>query len=292
MSVIGKPPTVRRRRLAAELRRLRKAAELSHEEVTEQTGISRTTLYRIESARVTPQPRTVITLLDTYRVGDAERGEIIELAKVADTQGWTRPYHADLRESLTAYIAFEAEASGVRNYQSLFIPGLLQTEQYARAVIPGVWPSATTKDIDQHVQARMERQALLTKDNPLDLTVVIDEAALRRCVGGPAVMAEQMQRLQVAAKQPHVSVQVIPYAVGAHPGMPGSFSLLSFPDPDYDELVYIDSMAGDVFLESEADISQYTNTFNTLRALALSPDDSLSMIATAMHDLTREQETA
>ncbi|MFE4665274.1 helix-turn-helix transcriptional regulator [Streptomyces sp. NPDC056716] len=288
----AKPPTVRRRRLAAELRRLRKAAELSHEEVTEQTGISRTTLYRIESARVTPQPRTVIAILDTYRVGDADRSEILELAKGADTPGWLRPYHSDLREQLTAYIAFEAEASGVRNYQSLFIPGLLQTERYARAVIPGVWPSATTKDIDQHVQARMERQALLTKDNPLDFTVVIDEAALRRCVGGPAVMVEQMQRLQVAAKQPHIGVQIIPYAVGAHPGMPGSFSLLSFPAADADEIVYIDGMAGDVFLESEADISLYTDTFSALRALALSPDDSLSLIATAMHDLTREEETA
>lgn len=289
---VTKPPTVRLRRLAAELRRLRTAAKLSHEQVTDRTGIARPTLYRIERARVRPQYRTMTTLLDLYEVSDEQRNAITALFKGAETQGWLRPYRSDLRDELNAYIAFESEASTVRNYQSLFVPGLLQTEEYARAVIRGVWPSATAKDLEQHVQARMERQVLLTKDDdPLKLSAIVDEAALRRCVGGPAVMGAQMQRLQVMAERPNVTLQVIPYAAGAHPGMPGGFSLLSFPDPDDPEIVYIDSMANDLFLESEQDLRRYTATFNSLTKMALSADDSLSLIATMMHELTQGQET-
>ncbi|MBV9023522.1 MAG: helix-turn-helix domain-containing protein [Streptomycetaceae bacterium] len=290
---VAKPPTVRLRRLAAELRRLRAAAKLTHEEVIQQTGITRPTIYRIERARVRPQQRTLTTLLDLYEVSDEQRAEITALFMGAETQGWLRPsYHADLRDEYNAYIAFEAEASAVRNYESLFIPGLLQTEDYARAMTQGVWPSATTKDLDKHVQVRMERQVLLAKDDPLNLTAIIDEAALRRHVGGPLVMAEQMQRLQVLAERPNVTLQVIPYAAGAHPGMPGSFALLSFPDADDPEIVYIDSMANDLFLESEQDIRHYTTTFNTLARVALSPDDSLSLIAAMIHELMQEQETS
>jgi transcriptional regulator with XRE-family HTH domain len=284
---------VRLRRLAAELRRLRAAAKLTHEEVIQQTGITRPTLYRIERARVRPQQRTLTTLLDLYAVSDEQHAEITALFIGAETQGWLRPsYHADLRDEYNAYIAFEAEASVVRNYESLFVPGLLQTEDYARAMTQGVWPSATTKDLEQHVQARMERQVLLTKDDPLTFTAIVDEAALRRRVGGPAVMAEQMQQLQVMAQRPNVSLQVIPYDAGAHPGMPGSFSLLSFPDTDDPEIVYIDSMANDLFLESDQDLRRYTTTFNTLARVALTPDDSLSLIAATIHELTPEQETS
>ncbi|MEV6506920.1 helix-turn-helix transcriptional regulator [Streptomyces sp. NPDC051642] len=292
MSVTARPPTVRLRRLASELKRARKAAGLSQDDVTAQTRISPATLYRIEKPEGRPQMRTLMTLLDLYEVSDDQRTRITALHEGADTQGWLRPYHDALRDEYNTYIQFEAEAKIVRNWEALYIPGLLQTENYAHAVIKGHLPDATRDDLEQRVRARMERQAVLTKEHPLELTAIMDEAALRRQVGGPTVMADQLQRLQELADRPHISVRVIPYAFGAHQGMPGGFALLSFADPEDGQIVYIDSMANDSFLESAADIARYTTTFDNLRAQALSPDDSLALIAKATAELTHELETA
>lgn len=272
-------PTVRLRRLAAELRRLRRAADMSREEVSTQTGINNATLYRIETARARPQMRTLVTLLNLYGVDAEQRDYLTILCRDAAKQGWLRPYHSDLPEEYTAYISFEAEAAGVRNYESLFIPGLLQTEEYARAVIRGGLPMASQQEIEDRVQARIERQQVLTKDNPLKLWAIVDEAALRRLVGGKEVMRAQLQRLMDAVAEPHITLQIIPFSSGAHAGMPGAFVLMDFNDPMDTDLIYIDSMAGDLFLESDADISRYTSIFDNLRAVALSPDGSATIIA-------------
>jgi len=278
-------PTVRLRRLAAELRRLREESQLTREDVTQRTGINEATLYRIETAKVRPQRRTLIGLLDLYEMVDPQRSEILALSKQADEQGWLRPYHADLPDQYTAYISFEAEARSVRNYESLFVPGLLQTEDYTRAMTKGVSPTATTKEVDQRVQARMERQGVLAKERPLELWAIVDEAALRRTVGGPKVMAAQLNHLLAMTEQPLVTLQVIPFGAGAHPGMPGSFVLMDFPDPDDPLIVYIDSMAGDLFLEAEADIRRYNEIFDHLRAQAKSPADSRALIATLVREI-------
>lgn len=283
---------MRLRRLASELKRARKAAGLSQDDVTAQTRISPATLYRIEKPEGRPQMRTLLTLLDLYDVSDDVRTRILALHEGADTQGWLRPYHDALRDEYNAYIQFEAEAKTIRNWEALYVPGLLQTEPYALAVIKGHLPDAEAEDLEQRVKARMDRQAVLTKEHPLELTAIMDEAALHRQVGGPAVMADQLQRLQELADRPHITVQVIPYASGAHQGMPGGFALLSFADPDDGQIVYIDSMANDSFLESDADIGRYTTIFENLRAEALNPDDSLALIAKATAELTRELETA
>jgi transcriptional regulator with XRE-family HTH domain len=243
----AKPPTVRLRRLAAELRRLRSAAQLSRENVEEQTGVNEGTLYRLETARARPQRRTLMALLDLYGADEALRADLLAIARGADDQGWLRPYHADLAEEYTAYISFEAEARSVRNYESLYIPGLLQTEDYARAVIAGTLPMATQTQVDQRVQARMERRQLLDRDDPVELWAVFDEAAIRRLVGGREVMHAQVTHLIEAGRKPNVTVQVIPFEAGAHPGMPGSFIHLDFKDPLDPELVYVDTMAGDLF---------------------------------------------
>ncbi|MEU3352516.1 helix-turn-helix transcriptional regulator [Streptomyces sp. NPDC037389] len=272
-------PTVRLRRLAAELRRLRAGADLTREDVTGQTGINTATLYRIETARVRPQQRTLVALLDLYGVRGSQRDEVLALSQGASAQGWLRPYHSELPEEYTAYISFEAEARAVRNYESLFVPGLLQTEDYARAVIKGVLPMASTREIEQRVQARVERQAVLGNSDPLHLWAIMDEAALRRMVGDRDVMHKQLRHLTAAAREPHMTLQVIPFGAGAHAGMPGSFVLMSFPEAEDPEIVYIDSMAGDLFLEAEADIRRYGAIFDNLRAVALSPDDTSNLIA-------------
>ncbi len=269
------------------MRRLRSEAGLTREEIAASTAINQATLYRLEYAKGRPQKRTLLTLLKEYGVEEAERDAILALSSQADEQGWLRPYHADLPDELVGYISFESEARSVRNYESLFIPGLLQTEDYARATVSrGVGPGVTAKQVDQRVQARLERQVVFTKDTPLELWAIVDEAALRRVVGGPAVMTEQLRHLLKVAVEPHVMLQVIPFSSGAHPGMPGSFVLMDFSDPEDPELVYIDSMAGDLFLEAEEDVRRYDQIFDHLRALAASPDDSLNLIASAVCENT------
>ncbi|MGJ5804375.1 helix-turn-helix domain-containing protein [Streptomyces europaeiscabiei] len=273
-------PTVRLRRLASELKKLRTSADMTRDEVADRTGVNGATLYRIETARVRPQRRTLVALLDLYGISVDQRDEILALSREADVQGWLRPYHSELPEQYTTYISFEDEAASVSNYESLFVPGLLQTEDYALAVVRGVLPSASAKEVEQRVQARMERQQVLAKADPLHLWAITDEAALRRDVGGRSVMRSQMKHLAAAAQEPNVTFQVIPFAAGAHPGMPGSFVLMGFRNTTDPEVVYIDSMAGDLFLEAEADIKRYSAVFDNLRAVAEGPDRTLQLLST------------
>lgn len=274
------PPTVRLRRLAGELRALRTQASLTREEVAEQTGINAATLYRIETAKVRPQRRTLLALLDKYGVTDAgRRNGLVELSKQATQLGWLQAYESELPEEYTTYISFEAEARSVRNYESLFVPGLLQTEDYARQVIRGVLPLASDEEVEFRVQARVQRQATITRDDPLKLWVIVDEAVLHREVGGREVMGAQLRHLVGQAKQPHITLQVVPYKVGAHPGMHGAFAIMDFPDTADPELVYVESMAGALFLEREADVRRYSAVFEYLRAAALNPADSARLVA-------------
>jgi transcriptional regulator with XRE-family HTH domain len=277
-----KPPTVRLRRLAAELSKLRAGAALSREDVEEQTGINEATLYRIETARARPQKRTLVALLDLYGITDPQRSDMLALASGAEHQGWMQPYHSQLPEEYATYIAFEAEARSVRNYESLYIPGLLQTEDYARAVITGTLPMASQTQVEQRVQARMERQELLRGDDPLEMWAIVDEAATRRAVGGPAIMRAQIKHIIGAAQAPNVTFQVISYDKGAHPGMSGSFVHMAFDDPLDPELVYIDTLAGDLFLEADADIRRYRTMFQHLQAIALSPRETSAELAKAV----------
>jgi transcriptional regulator with XRE-family HTH domain len=278
-------PTVRLRRLAAEMRRLRDSHGLTREEVSERTSINEATIYRLESARVRrPQKRTLLSLLDLYGVTDPHRAELLELGRTGAQQGWLQAYHSELPEEYTTYIAFEAEARSVSNYESLFVPGLLQTEAYAHAVITGVLPMASEHQVEQRVRARLERQRLLSEPGTLKLWAILDEAALHRQVGNRGVMRAQLNHLIKVANEPNVIVQVIPYSAGAHAGMPGSFILLDFPNPADPDVVYIDSLAGDLFLEKEADLRRYRLLFEHLRAVASGPDQTASMVATLMDE--------
>jgi transcriptional regulator with XRE-family HTH domain len=285
----AKPPTVRLRRLAATLRRLRESAGLSREDVEEQTAVNEGTLYRLETARSRPQPRTLKALLNLYEVSDAVRADLLDLAKNADAQGWLRAYQAELPEEYAAYISFEHEARSVRNYESLYIPGLLQTEDYAWAVVRGTLPTATPEEVENRVKARMERQERLSGDSPLEVWAILDEAAIRRQVGGQKVMAAQLDHLLDLSKQPNVTLQVIPYDAGAHPGMPGSFVYMEFTEPVDPDLVYVDTLAGDLFLESDDDLRLYSSMFDHLRAVALNLAHTKSMISTVLKDLKEKQ---
>jgi len=272
-------PTVRLRRLAAELRLLRTSSGLTRDEIAERSGINVATLYRIEHARVRPQTRTLRTLLALYGVEGAHQDELIALLRDARQRGWLHAYQSVLPEQYTTYIGFEGEASGVWNYESLFVPGLLQTEDYARAVIRGGFPSASRDEVERRVQVRMERQDVLRGDRPLELWGIVDEAALRRQVGGRKVMYRQLRYLAESAELPQVTLQVIPFGAGAHAGMPGSFALMQFTEAAIPDVVYVDTMAGELFLEEESDVRRYKLVFEHLRAVAESADASRSLMA-------------
>jgi hypothetical protein len=199
--------------------------------------------------------------------------------------GWMQPLRAELPPVYSDYIGFESEARAVSNYESLFIPGLLQTEDYARAAIRGTLPYASTEEVETRVRARLERQALLSGDDPRRLWAIMDEAAVRRVVGGRQVMREQLARLQETAALPNVTVQVVPYEAGAHPGMPGAFIVLEFPDPIDQSLVYTESLAGGVFLEDDLEIRRYILLFDQLRAAAARPDETVTLLVEIVEEL-------
>ncbi len=208
-----------------------------------------------------------------------QQTDLLALLRDARQRGWLHAYQSELPEQYTTYIGFEGEARSVWNYESLFVPGLLQTEDYARAVIRAVLPWASRDEVERRVEVRMERQEVLRNDNPLELWVIVDEAALRRQVGGHDVMQAQLGHLVQAADLPHVTLQLIPLDVGAHAGMPGSFVFMQFGEAAIPDVIYIDSMAGDLFLEAEADVRRYRLVFEHLRAVAACPDDSRSLVA-------------
>ncbi|GAA1720071.1 helix-turn-helix transcriptional regulator [Kribbella yunnanensis] len=275
---------MRLRRLAAELTAFRAAAKLTREQVEDQTGVNQGTLWRIEKGRAKPHNGTLETLFDLYDVPARRRAELIDLASGAKYPGWLRQYREytnELSDGYATYISFESEAKALHNFETIVVPGLLQTEEYARATMIDGLPMED-EGIERRVQMRMERQTVLTRKrqgaDPLQFWAVVDEAVLHRAVGGPAVMRAQLGRLLEMNERPNINLQVIPFAKGAHPGMTGPFVRFVFGSlaPD---LVYEERLAGDLFLELEAEIDRYGYVFDQLRARALSPRDSSSLIA-------------
>ncbi|QIS21650.1 helix-turn-helix domain-containing protein [Nocardia terpenica] len=275
--------TVQLRRLAALLFEMREHAGLSKEVVSARTGINVTTLYRIETAQARPQRRTLMAMLDLYGVDGDQRTDALQLLQEAQKPGMSRPFEAAVSEVYAAYINFETEALSARLFQTSFVPGLLQTERYAWAVLDTAMPKVETSVIEQRLRARFERAKVLTRadGSPLELWVVLDEAAIQRVVGGPDVMREQLLRLIEESDKRNVILQVLPFDAGAHPAMVGSFVVLDFPDPADPELVYVEGIAGDDIVEGHNEIRRFGVMFDQLRAMALSPRDSTTLISEA-----------
>ncbi|MBL1079031.1 helix-turn-helix domain-containing protein [Nocardia sp. 2] len=277
--------TVRLRRLAAMLHEMRETAGLSKEVVSSKTGINVTTLYRIETAQARPQRRTLTAMLDLYKIGEPQRSDALQLLVDALKPGMARSFEDAVSEVYGAYINFEAEALSARFFQATYIPGLLQTQAYADAVYDTTMPKISEQVREQRIRARVERSRVLVKDDPLELWVVLDEAVVRRTVGGPEVMREQLNRIVEHTEKRNVILQILPFDAGAHPGMLGSFTLLDFPDPADPELVYVEGIASDELIEGHPEVRRYGVMFDQLRAMALSPRDSITMIAQTMDKL-------
>ncbi|GAB1642735.1 helix-turn-helix domain-containing protein [Krasilnikovia sp. MM14-A1259] len=277
-------PTVRRRRLGLELKRLREERRLSREEVAGHLEVSVSTVSRIETGRGGLRPKDLRQLLDLYGVAEeATRTDLEALARAGKVQGWWTRHAADLRSAYSTFIGLESEATWLLDFEAITVPGLLQTESYARALLASALPAMTDDAIEARVRVRMQRQrARLDGPTPVDLWAIIDESVIRRRVGGPLVMREQLKHLVEIAGRPNVTIQVLPYAAGAHPGVIGSFVVLRFAqDPD---VAYIEGVAGDVYAEG-ADVQRFTLAFDGLRAAAASPGASRDMLEAALDDL-------
>lgn len=270
-------PTVRRRRLGAELRKLREQKGMTAEEVASRLLVSQSKISRLENGRRSISQRDVRDLCEVYGVENEVLVEsLMAMARESRQRGW---WHAFGDIPYSVYIGLEAEASSVRNYESLFIPGLLQTREYAHAVVTGIQPYTDDEDVQRRVNVRMQRQGRICGADAMDsFWAVVDEAAFRRVVGNPQVMARQMEHLAEVCRQPHVNVQVIPFDKGAHPGMTGAFSILEFPESADTAVVYLEGVTSDLYLEKEADVRRYTGLYDHLRAAALSVSETRSVI--------------
>lgn len=272
-------PTLRRRELSARLKELREKAGVSVAQAAEALGCSVDKVHWIERAEWNrPRWRDVRDLLDAYTVTDSRLREyLIQLAKDSGQQDWWHPYKSMLSETYTTYIAFEGEAEQLLTFELADIPGLLQTQDYARAHASEGPAEIGADEIDERVKVRAERQRILERDNPVRLFAVIDEAALRRPVGGQEVMRAQLRHLIAMAAHPKVTIQVLPFEAGPHPGTGGRFTILSFPGAGTPDAVYIETIAGELLIES-GDVDRYQAVFRRLNAKALAPEDTIAMI--------------
>ena len=279
-------PTVPQRRLARALRRLRADANLTIEQVAEKVDLSPSTLSRLETAQATVRRGDIKELLDIYRVTDEpQRQRLLRLAVQSREQPWWHEYR-DLPEAAGADFADQADA--IRQFSALLIPGLLQTERYAREILRALRGDEASDNTERQLQLRMKRQAVLTKQEPPAYVVVLDEPVVRRVVGDRQIMHEQLQRLIEASELPNVTLHLLPFSVGAHAAMDGEFTIFSYEtssdvydDPD---VVYVENIVGGRYIESPTVTKRYNQAFQRLLQMAWDPVKS----AQALADIKRE----
>jgi transcriptional regulator with XRE-family HTH domain len=270
-------PTGRRRRLGAELRRLREEAGLTIDRVAEALECSPSKVSRIETGQVSATPRDVRDMLGLYQVDDARLEAMVQVAREARQRGWWQKF-VDVPDGVPAYVGLEAAATSIDVYMSLIVPALLQTPDYARAVIAAVRPDLPASELDRRVELRLRRQELLDQERPPVIRVLLDDALLRRPVGGPRVMAAQRRRLLADAGRPAITIQVLEVAAGAHAGMDGPFTIFGFQAPAERDVVALDSAADALYLEGPEDVARYRRVFELLLPTARSPGDSAAII--------------
>jgi len=277
MIVTGTSPTVRQRELGKRLRELRGQHDLTVEDVAEKLLCSATKISRLETGVRRPSLRDVRDLCVLYDLDEETSTDLMSLARGAREQGWWTQYE-DL--NLDPYIGLEQEAAAITCYSMYYMPALLQTEDYARTIIKAIAPKIDPVIHQQRVEVRMRRQQRLDDDNNLPrYRVLLDEAALRRRVGGTALMAAQLGKVLEAARNGKATVQVIPFDAGAHAAAEGFFVLLEFAEgSNLSPVVFIEGLTGNQYVERRADIARYREAIEYLRDSALSPRDSLSLI--------------
>ncbi|MDT0270680.1 helix-turn-helix transcriptional regulator [Streptomyces sp. DSM 44915] len=279
--------TFRSRRLGADLRNLRDSAKFSSEWVAQEMGFSRPKLNRIEGGEVRVSQNDLKALLHLYKVEDERviNAYLVE-AREAFKPGWWRAYQDAIPRSYADFITLEAQATEIKNWEPILIPGLLQTETYTRAVIqanPAILPPT---DMDELVKVLRERQAILRRelpDQPPRLWAIVGESAVRQAVGGVEVMRAQLTHLGELTEHPHIVLQVLPHGAGAHAGLTGAFVVFGLPrNPD---VVSVENMTGTLYMDQPGERQSYSDAFDHLRAAALNPADSLALIQRAAKEM-------
>lgn len=271
----GNSPTVRHRRLAAELRRLRKHAELRPEQAAAALGWSRPKLVKFETARNAPTAADVAAMLELYGAPDGYRTALIQLSRDVRKRGWWTAFDDVLPPS---YAELEDDATEIRSWQVQEIPALLQTDEYALAVIRLIHPDDNEESHLRRLQARMARRAVLTRQSPPQLRVVLDESALRRPIGGPEAMRRQLIALLEAMERPHVHIQIAPTVNGDFPGIDGSFVVLSFGGPIVLDVAYLKGVAGHIYVEDVEQVRRCAMKFDRISEAALPEAESAALI--------------
>jgi transcriptional regulator with XRE-family HTH domain len=272
--------------LGQELRRLRELKGMTAEEVAERLLVSQSKISRLENGRRSISQRDVRDLCGVYEVEDQRVVDsLMQMAKDSRQQGW---WHAFGDVPYSVYIGLETDAASLRVYDPQVVPGLLQTRPYAEALISGALPETTAADIEKRVQVRLRRQERISApESPLRLWTVLDESALRRVVGNRSLMREQLEHLVEQSQLPHVTVQVIPFDMGAHPGLNGQYAILEFPDASDSSVVYIEGVTSDLYLEKPADVQKYSVMYEHLRAQALNVEQSRQLIGEIAKEYAR-----
>ena len=275
-------PTVRRRELGARLRALRTAAGMTVDDVAVRMEVSPAKISRLETGARGVSVADVRFLCELFEVSTEERDRLLNLTRESRRRSWWQQY--GLPDSIQTYTGLEDAAVSIHQYETSLVPALLQTADYARAVTAGTAPDASLEQVEQLVQARLTRQDRLTTADALELWAVVDEAALQRPIGSAAIMREQLASLVERSRRSNVTVQILPLEAGAHPGMNSAFTLLQLEEVN--DLVYVEGLIGNFFLQSAGDLARYRRAFDQLRAIALSPRDSRDRMSRTAERLT------
>ncbi|MER7754113.1 helix-turn-helix transcriptional regulator [Kitasatospora sp. NPDC097643] len=274
-------PTVLRRRLGSELRRLRERTGLQAKAAADALQFSATKVSRIESGQTTLKESDVRAMLELYGVTDAaELHQFISLTRRSTQRGWWHDFGDTLPDWFQTYVGLEADSARIRTYETELVPGLLQTPDYARAVFRA---SLANQDgdieeiVNRRAKLRMQRQEVINRPEPPTVWVVLSESVLRRPVGGPEVMAQQLKFLAELAQRPNITLQILPFSAGAHAAMSMAFRILSFSDVP-GEIVYVEALTSSLYIEKESDIARHETVFNQLAATAMTPEESESWI--------------
>lgn len=262
-------PTVRRRELGAMLRGLRLEKGMTVDQVAERLLCSSSKVSRMETGQRSAALRDIRDLCDLYGVSDHGRERLMDLARESKQQGWWQNFALPY----STFVGLEQEATSMKLYQSAVVPGIFQVSDYSRALHRVAVPSFEESVIEERVEERRRRKQVLTRDNPPQVEVVIDEAALRRPIGGFGVMREQLSEIVQSARLPNVTIQLLPFSRGAHPALESDFVILSFGGTA-PNVVHVEGLAGQFFLEKSADLERYLTVFEVLQGMALSPQDS------------------
>jgi transcriptional regulator with XRE-family HTH domain len=278
--------TVLRMLLGTHLRRLREAAGITPDRAGYQIRASRSKISRLETGRVGLKSRDVNDLLTLYGVTDERlRSRFLSLVRQSNAPDWWSKYSDVMPDWLGAYLGFESAATTIRSFEIQFVPGLFQTGDYARAVTRHGHKSAPAEEIERRVGLRLSRQDLHARPAPPRIWSVMDEAVLRRPVGGRAVMRAQLERLTEVATMPHVTLQVVPFTRGGHAGMGGSFAVLRFEEQDLPDVVYIEQLTGAIYLDQRPDVEHYLEVVDELSGEALTPAATARFIEQAAREL-------